>query len=88
MIENMTKKTKIVLSCVGIAAVVVPVALLLLMSASTKHIPDVSQGKRPIDTKSLQDTAKRTLPAGVILPSPSPSPTPSPSASPATSSAR
>lgn len=83
MIENMSKKTKLILSCVGIGAVVVPVVLLLLMSGQTRQVPEVSKAKRPLDTKNLEETAKKTLPSNIILPSSS-----SPSASPTTSSAR
>ncbi len=83
MIENMSKKTKFILSCVGIGAVVVPVVLLLLMSGQTRQVPEVPKAKRPLDTKSLENTAKKTLPNNIILPSSS-----SPSAPPATSSAR
>lgn len=87
MIENMSKRTKIILSCVGIGAVVVPVVLLLLISGQTRQVPEVPKAKRPLDTKSLENTAKKTVPANIILPS-SPIPSASSSASPATSSAR
>lgn len=83
MIENMSKRTKIILSFLGIAALVVPVVLLLLMSGQTKRVPEVSQSKRTLDTKSLENTAKKTLPNTIILP-----PSPSPSAPPASPSAR
>lgn len=83
MIENMNKKTKIILSFLGIAALAVPVALLLLMSGQTKRVPEVPAAKRTLDTKSLENTAKKTLPNTIVLP-----PSPSPSASPASPSAR
>lgn len=81
MIENMAKRTKIILSFIGVAALVVPALLLLLTAAKTRQVPEISQGKRPVDTKSLEETVKKTLPANLVLPSPSPSASPaSPSA--------
>jgi len=82
MIENMNKKTKFILSCVGIGAVVVPVVLLLLMSGQTRRVPEVPNAKRPLDTKNLENTAKKAVPNNIVLPPPSSS------APPATSSAR
>ncbi len=79
----MSKRTKIILSFLGIAALVVPVVLLLLMSGQTTRVPEVSGAKRPLDTNSLENTAKKTLPNNIVLP-----PSPLPSASPSSPSAR
>lgn len=76
MIENMSKKTKVVLSFVGVSAVVVPVLLLIFTASNTRAVPEVSQENRPVDTKSLEDTARRTLPSGIPMPTPSPVPSP------------
>lgn len=86
--ENMSKRVKIILSVVGIAAVVVPALLLVFLSSGTQPVPQVSQAKRSVDVNSLEDTVKRTMPdsnAPAPLSLPSQQPSPSPSASPSSS---
>lgn len=65
----MNKRTKLVLTAVGLAAILVPVFLLITLSSRPQKAPDVSGDKRNIDAKNVQDAAKR-----VVSPSPSPAP--------------
>lgn len=75
----MNKKTKLILSIVGVSALVVPAVLLIVMTSRTQKLPDVSSGKREIDTKAIVDTLKKSQPTPSPLPSPA-----TPSASPKT----
>ena len=74
----MSKKTKLILTIVGMAALVVPVVLLIVATSKTKEVPNVPSEERQIDTGNIQNKA------GQIVPSP----TPAVSSSPATSSAK
>lgn len=78
----MNKKTKLIVSAIGIAALAVPVLLLIFVSR-TKTVPPVSSGVRQIDTQNIENTAKSAAPQPVFA-SPSPS-TPSASLSPESS---
>ncbi|MEK9147201.1 MAG: hypothetical protein AAB639_03315 [Patescibacteria group bacterium] len=78
----MNKKTKLILSIIGVAAIVVPSVLLLLISSRNVPAPQVSTDKRQIDTKNVQESAASAQPSPTPLPSPSPTPSPSPEASP------
>ena len=83
-IENMNKKTRMILSLVGVSAVVVPAILLLVVSRSAIREPDVAGGTRTVDSGNIEKTVKTT-------PSPVPTNTSapksaSPSAKPAESS--
>ena len=71
--ENMNKKTKIILSFVGICAVVVPALLLMFVSRTTQEAPIVDSGKRQIDQKNIEDIKnKSSAPTNIFVPSPSP----------------
>lgn len=78
MFENMSKRTKMMLSLVGVSAVMVPALLLLFASSRTQSVPEVSDTKRTIDQSNLEKSAKKVPVASpVALPSPaSPSATP------------
>lgn len=85
----MDKKTKLILSVIGVAAIVVPAILLLILSSKNAAVPSVSQEARQIDTQNVADTAAKSIPSPTPVPSPSPTPTPTPAASPeATGSAQ
>lgn len=71
----MSKKTKLILSVIGLGAVVVPAVLLLVLTARTKEVPDVPTEDRQINTKNIQDATDKLVPSRA------------PFASPATSSA-
>lgn len=75
----MDKKTKLILSIIGLAAIVVPSVLLLLISSRDTPTPEVSTDRRQIDTKNVQESAARAQSSPTPLPSPSPSPSPTPS---------
>lgn len=64
--ENMNRKTKIILSIVGVSAVVVPALLLMLVTSSTKKEPDVATSKRVVDPNNIERSK--------IAPTPSPAP--------------
>lgn len=71
--ENMNKKTKIILSIVGICAVAVPALLLMFVSRSTDQIPDVDSGKRQIDQKNIENIKdKSSTPTNIFVPASSP----------------
>lgn len=71
--ENMNKKTKIILSIVGICAVVVPALLLIFVSGSTDQVPEVDSGKRQIDQKNIENIKdKPSIPTNIFVPSPYP----------------
>lgn len=86
VMENMSKRMKIILSVIGIAAAVVPALLLIFLSSGTQPVPQVSQAKRSVDVNNLEATVKRTMPDSSVLALPSSSPLPSPSPSPSPSS--
>lgn len=71
--ENMNKKTKIILSIVGICAVVVPALLLIFVSRSTDKVPEVDNGKRQIDQKNIENIKdKSSAPTNIFVPVSSP----------------
>lgn len=78
----MSKRTKLILSIIGAAAILVPVVLLVALSGRAPASPQVSSGERSIDTGNVGEVAKRLAPSPVTLPSASPS---TESATPATS---
>ncbi|MBI3341699.1 hypothetical protein HY024_01100 [Candidatus Curtissbacteria bacterium] len=87
-IENMNKRTRMILSLVGISAVVVPAILLLVLSKTGKQEPKIVDSKRSVDTQNIERTVSKS-PVPTIAPSPTPAQSTS-SASPkaGTSSAR
>lgn len=81
-IENMNKRTRMILSLVGISAVVVPAALLVLVSTRTLKEPDVATTTRSVDTGNIEKSVK-VIPSPVVTPkSASPSALPAGSPSP------
>lgn len=71
----MSKQTKIILSIIGAAAIIVPLILLITLSSKTKEAPPVSSDTRSIDAGNVEDAARRAIPS----PSPQEIPSPSPS---------
>lgn len=53
--QNMNKKTKIILSFVGIAAVLVPAVLLMLTSSNSRKEPVIDSSTRQIDQINVGD---------------------------------
>ena len=62
---------KIILSLIGLAALVVPVVLLLVFTSNKDKQPDISSGERQINPKTVQEVVdKAPAPPPVVLPSP------------------
>ena len=81
-------KQKLLLSAIGVSAVVIPAVLLIVLTARTKSQPQVPTTNRSIDARNVEETAKKFVP---VVPSPSPvvnSPTPQPSPQQGTPSAQ
>lgn len=79
--ENMNMKTKIILSIVGLSAVVVPTLLLIFVSRGPEEIPQVDTSSRQIDPGNIERLKKNAVesPLPVAIPTPSPViPTPTP----------
>ncbi len=71
--ENMSKKTKIILSIIGISAVLVPAALLMFVSQNTQVPPQANDAPRQIDQINVGNKKD-------IIPTPPPVLKPSPAA--------
>jgi hypothetical protein len=81
--ENMSKKAKIILSIIGISAVLVPAALLMFVSQNTQVPPQANDAPRQIDQINVPDQ-KNAIPTPPPVLNPTPSPviaTPSPATS-------
>lgn len=80
----MNKHKKLILSILGLAAIIIPAVLLFYISGSTGQLPQPASGSRQVDTKVVEEAIKRVRPSPTIeffLPTPSPatssaSPTP------------
>jgi hypothetical protein len=82
----MQLRNKIIVSIIGIGAVVVPAILLLTLTSSPPKQPNISSGERQIDPSNLEEAAQSALPTPSPIPSPSPTPTVSPEAEESTAS--
>lgn len=84
----MNSKTKLLLSIIGLSAIIIPAALLVFLTSKTSQdTPNIPTGARQIDKKNIEDTVKRIPKQDVVFASPKSS-TPSASPAGATSSAR
>ncbi len=61
----MSKITKLILSVVGVAAVVVPAILLIVTTSRTKEVPAVPSGEREIDTKNIRESTGKFEPSSL-----------------------
>ncbi len=77
----MNKRTRLILSVIGVGAVVVPVILLLVLTGRGKQSQPVDESLRQIDTKNVKDAVRRQAALASPFASPSASPTPEGSAS-------
>lgn len=68
-------RKKIILSVIGLAALVIPVVLLLLFSSKSEKQPEVPAGERKIDPQTVEEVTKKNQSPLPILPSPSPATT-------------
>lgn len=65
----MNRTAKIVISAIGLAAVIVPAVLLIIFSARSQAEPKVSNGSRQIDSNKVDEIVSKHPP---ILVSPKP----------------
>ena len=68
----MDKKTKVILSIIGIGAIAVPVALLLFVTSRSSQVPEVPIEKRQINARNVEQTTQKTLPDETPTPTPTP----------------
>ncbi|MDP2632176.1 MAG: hypothetical protein Q8P25_00440 [Candidatus Curtissbacteria bacterium] len=59
----MNKKTKLILSLVGVAAIVVPAILLVVATSKTVEVPSVPSEDRQIDETNISDSVSRFKPS-------------------------
>ena len=85
----MNKRTKLILSIIGVAAVVVPAVLLIVSSTLTSKTQAPAATSRTIDQSTIDDAVKKTPQKAPEFPSPTatvsasvkPSSSPGPTAS-------
>lgn len=70
--KYMNKQAKIILSIVGIAAIVVPAILLMIFSGKTQKEPEIPQGARQLDAQTIKEAADKIPQKPPEFPSPSP----------------
>lgn len=68
----MDKKTKLILTIIGVAAIVIPAVLLVVVAGRSSKVPEVPTEKRQIDAESVQQATQKNLPGETFSPSPSP----------------
>lgn len=65
-------KQKIMLSVIGLAALIIPVVLLIIFTNKTQSQPAESGGSRNIDPNAVEEAVKKIPAPSPIIPSPSP----------------
>lgn len=70
----MDKKTRLILTVLGIAAVIVPVVLLIAFTSKTPPVAQVSTDARTINESNVKEIVKKTTP-DFAQPTPEPSAT-------------
>ncbi len=55
----MDKRTKLILSAIGIGAIAVPVILLIFLSSKPAQEPNVSPDSRTINEKTIEEAVKK-----------------------------
>ena len=68
----MDKRTKLILSAVGLAAIIVPALLLILLAGKDKSQPPTQSTSRPLDTKNIEEAVRKVPTPATVLPSPTP----------------
>ena len=67
------EKKKIILSLIGLGALIIPVVLLIFFTNRNSKQPGTTSENRSINPETVQDVVRKIpTPAPVILPSPSP----------------
>ncbi|OGD83210.1 hypothetical protein A2165_04240 [Candidatus Curtissbacteria bacterium RBG_13_40_7] len=56
----MDKRTKLIISVIGVCAVVIPALLLIFLAPNTKTEPQVSSDSRSIDQTSIENVVNKT----------------------------
>ena len=67
------EKKKIILSLIGLGALIIPVVLLIFFTNHNSKQPGTTSENRSINPETVQDVVRKIpTPAPIILPSPSP----------------
>lgn len=66
----MNKQNKIVLSVIGLAALIVPAILLIIFSAKTPKEPPPDTGSRSINSETIQKAVKAVPSGNTVVSSP------------------
>lgn len=66
----MNKRSKLIVSVIGLCAIIIPALLLIFFSAKTQKEPQINLENRTIDAKSIQDAVKKTPQKAPDFPSP------------------
>lgn len=69
----MSKQTKLILTVLGLCAIIIPVILLLTITNKTPPTVQVPAGERDINEGNIQETAAKTVPDLVLQPTELPS---------------
>lgn len=71
----MQKSVKLILSILGLSAIVVPTVLLIILTKNTPEAQPIQSAPRTIDKKTIDDAVKKAPSPSpqFFLPSPSPS---------------
>lgn len=81
----MNKQAKLILSLIGVSALVVPAVLLIVFTKNSPKEPDPQAGSRNIDATTIFEKVKKASPSPAQFPTPTPatrSAAPSPLSSP------
>jgi hypothetical protein len=68
----MNKQTKLILSLIGIAALVVPAILLIVFTGKTQFEPEPDSGSRQIDSQTIKEAQEKVPQKSPQFPSPAP----------------
>lgn len=66
----MNKATKIILSIIGIGAIIIPAVLLVVFTGKTPKEPPIASGSRQLDTQNIKETVEKVPPKQPEFPSP------------------
>jgi len=75
----MSKRTKLILSIIGVSAIIIPVVLLIVFTQNTGTQPEIPSGQRTIDVGNIEKAVKNAPKKESVFPTASPS---TPSAKP------
>ena len=68
----MDNRTKLILSAVGISAIVIPAVLLVVLASRTTEHAGVSSTPRQIDTGAIEEKVKTNPLQEMVFPTPTP----------------